>query len=294
VIVVNLRGGLGNQMFQYALGLNLSRRLEVPLKLDLRFLRDRTPRPGFVFRDYELDVFGIAPVEASAQELWRFGVGMSNLAVREKLLSAQRLVHFLPGVYRERTFAFDPLVLTLESPAYLDGYWQCEPYFEGVAPDVARLFLPVQPGSGPASRMLSKIGAERGVCLNVRRGDFVNHPLHGTTDLTYFTTAVARMRELVGDFTLFVFSDDVPWCRENLRLVARQVFVDHDCAGPKFYHYLALMAACHHFIIPNSSFAWWAAWLGRHVDKKIIAPKRWFADPSIDTRDVTPPTWIRL
>ncbi|MEO1625909.1 MAG: alpha-1,2-fucosyltransferase, partial [Bacteroidota bacterium] len=70
--------------------------------------------------------------------------------------------------------------------------------------------------------------------------------------------------------------------------------IDHSHKGFKFTNYMQLMSACRHFIIPNSSYAWWAIWLNTHADKKVIAPRRWFNDPEIDTTDLVPDHWIRM
>jgi hypothetical protein len=110
----------------------------------------------------------------------------------------------------------------------------------------------------------------------------------------YYLQALSFVTPVFPKPTLFVFSDDIEWCRRNLNLGFHTVFVDHSYAGPKFSHYFELMRACRAFVIPNSSFAWWAAWLNRDQNKIVVAPKAWFMEPSRDTRDLTPETWIRV
>jgi hypothetical protein len=99
---------------------------------------------------------------------------------------------------------------------------------------------------------------------------------------------------LDSDFRVFIFSDDVDWCRQNLHLAADQTIVEHRFAGERFSQYLSLMSHCKHFIIPNSSFAWWAAWLSNNPRKVVIAPRKWFADPRIDTKDILPTGWVAI
>jgi hypothetical protein len=296
MIVLNLKGGLGNQMFQYALGLALSTKLSVPLKLDLRDLKDRTPRGrNFVFRTYDLDIFGIAPNQPTVEELWRFGMGMRDRRLRELWLRALRFLPLGFSVYAERTFAYDEHVLNLGPSVYLDGYWQTEKYFSNIACAIRELFTVSTPRSPEIANLHEVISSGQTVCLNVRRGDFVNHPLHQTTDPTYFERAVHEMKSrLDSDFRVFIFSDDVDWCRQNLHLAADQTIVEHRFAGERFSQYLSLMSHCKHFIIPNSSFAWWAAWLSNNPRKVVIAPRKWFADPRIDTKDILPTGWVAI
>jgi len=102
------------------------------------------------------------------------------------------------------------------------------------------------------------------------------------------------MAELVDNPTFFIFSDDVEWCRKNLNLGYPRHIVDHSHKGYKFTNYMQLMVECKHYIIPNSSYAWWAVWLNKNKNKHVIAPKNWFNDSSIDTTDLVPKNWIRL
>jgi len=293
MIIVSLKGGLGNQMFQYALGLALSVKHSVPLKLDLRYLNDRTPRRNFVYRDYDLDIFGIPACQATAEDLRRFGLGMSNLTLRESWLRVRALLPIQRRVYQERIISYDERVMALGGDAYLSGYWQTEKYFSSIAPIVRERFTVSSPYSQEVEDLRQTISSQMSICVNVRRTDFVNHPTYQTTDVSYFNRAVKEMNRRIGsDCRVFIFSDDVEWCRSNLHLTTSQEVVDHRFAGPKFSHYFALMSACRHFIIPNSTFAWWAAWLSRSSGKIVIGPRRWIANLRQDTRDVLPAEWV--
>jgi hypothetical protein len=294
VIVVSLKGGLGNQMFQYALGYKLARERGVPLKLDVRYLRDRTPRANFVYRDYDLDVFGIRPDEPSNGELWRFGLGMSNLALRLGIVEAAKRLRISRRIYAERTFAFDREVLGVGQSAYLSGYWQTEKYFADVADEVRKMFTVTTPATVEIEDMLASISGQKSVCLNVRRADFVTNPIYQSIDSDYFSRAVELLRGRIGDgFHLFIFSDDIDWCKSNLDFPSGQTIVEHRLAGQKFSQYLRLMAACKHFIIPNSTFAWWGAWLAQNPGKVVVAPQRWLATDAHDTSDILPVSWIK-
>ena len=136
------------------------------------------------------------------------------------------------------------------------------------------------------------------VSINVRRGDFVQHSVsssfHGFRGLEYIYDAVNLIKSKVDKPHFYVFSDDIEWCAENIKTDDPLTIVDHTHAGKKFADYLHLMKECKHFIIPNSSFAWWAAWLSENHAKIVIAPKKWLNDSAIDTSDVTPAGWYRI
>ena len=142
--------------------------------------------------------------------------------------------------------------------------------------------------------LLSEIKNVNAVCLNVRRTDFLKVDNLNTTDTSYFVKAANLMSKKVESPHFFIFSDDIEWCKKHIILDAPVKVVGHEHKGEKFGNYMQLMIACKHYIIPNSSFAWWAAWLNEYQDKIVIAPRKWFNDVDIDTSDLSPPNWIRL
>lgn len=294
MIIVKLMGGLGNQMFQYAFGSYLAHKHGTELKFDVTFLLDRTPskNPHFVFRDYDLSIFDIAVPEATDAEI-RLLKNRTGSAFAEKVLNKL----FVPkkSYVRESQFNVSEQYLNLPDNVYLEGYWQSERYFEQLPADLlASLFVFKNPVAPYAAELLEEIKSAHSVCLNVRRGDFVANDLHGTMGNDYFSAAERILNEKQADLHYFVFSDDIEWCKENLRFTRPVKFIGHRYAGEKFSDYLRLMSACRHFVIPNSSFGWWAVWFSEDPDKTVIAPKQWFGDPSIDTSDLVSERWIRL
>jgi glycosyltransferase involved in cell wall biosynthesis/predicted SAM-dependent methyltransferase/tetratricopeptide (TPR) repeat protein len=278
-VVVKLQGGLGNQMFQYATGLALARRTKSQLILDLSFLLDRSPRPDFVFRDFDLPVFKLAP---------------DCQVARDGSAYAKKLQHVA-----EKHFHFDPEILKLSSNVYLDGYWQSPRYFESILDEVRQSFQFVSEMGLEARKILATIQHCEAVCLNVRRADFVSNPktnaIHGFCGEEYFRAASQRIAAKVKSPHFFIFSDDIEWCRRtNLVGDLPCTFVSHDLAGPRFATYLQLMKSCKHFILPNSTFGWWAAFLSESPNKNVIVPKPWFSDPKINTLDLIPSGWETL
>lgn len=292
MIIVRLSGGMGNQMFQYAMGRALSIRNKTMLGLDLHDLLDRTPRPGFMFRDYDLDLFTIAAevIPQSGVPFWYRSWGTGKIALYTTLFRRK----FFGGKGREKGFKLDLGILSLGPDTYLDGYWQSYKYFESIADVIRRDFTLQNSLSLPIQALQREIEAKNAVCLHVRRGDYVGNSFHETVFKDYYDQALAILTSKTSIEHIYIFSDDIAWCRDNLTFPFPVTFVGDEYAGERASGHLALMRACSHFIIPNSSFSWWAAWLSVRPDKIVIAPKKWFTDESIDTSDRIPEDWIRI
>lgn len=287
MIIIRLAGGLGNQMFQYAMGLSLSKRLNQKFKLDTSFLLDRKPRENFVFRDYDLDIFNL--------EINNFE-GLINYSPNKFVKNINK---FLPNKYKsifsENSFEYQNYFEKIsKNNIYLEGYWQSPRYFQSIKNDIINSFKIKVEHDEKVNELLNEIKSIESVCLNVRRGDFVNNPFHGTMGVDYYTASIMKLKNMIGEkFKIFVFSDDIEWCIENLQFTSPVYFVKHEFKGFKFSSYFHLMTNCKHFIIPNSSFAWWAAYLSPDNNKIIITPQKWF-NTDIDTNDLIPDTWIRI
>ncbi|WP_431191084.1 alpha-1,2-fucosyltransferase [Leptolyngbya subtilissima] len=146
--------------------------------------------------------------------------------------------------------------------------------------------------------LANEIENSNSICLHVRRGDYVSHPnankFHGVKGIDYFDTAISLIAQTLTDIKIYVFSDDITWCIQNLKLEFITTFVEYEYPHRKPNEYFRLMILCKHFIISNSSFSWWAAWLNQDPQKIVIAPKKWFNDPMIDTSDLIPDNWIAI
>ncbi|MFH1292396.1 MAG: alpha-1,2-fucosyltransferase [bacterium] len=297
MIVVRLMGGMGNQMFQYAVGKQLALKRGVELKLDLGFLLDRTPRKNFVFRNYDLDLFNVDVQIADKDDALDYKY-YDSVIVRKLVNLKTRLFNNKYKVVEEKNFHFDSTILNLTDNSYLIGHWQSYRYFENIADIIKKDFCFKNNLGEKAFELSQKIKAENSICLNVRRGDYINIPQanqhHGVCAMDYFNQAVEFMNSEVDNPQYYIFSDDIAWCRENFKLEAPSFFVDHQYKEDRFSGYLQLMKSCQHFIIPNSTFAWWAAWLSEYQDKVVVAPKKWFNNPKINTQDLIPSDWIRI
>ena len=297
MIVVKLMGGLGNQMFQYAFARNLALKNNTDLKIDLSFLLDRTPRDNFIFRNFDLDIFNLKVETIETIQLENF-LSEKKRSLFERFLGKKQTMN--SEIVKESFFYFDENHFVINENVYLEGYWQTEKYFSEIEAIIRNDFSFKFPLSDLEKKMIDEIMASDSVCVNFRRTDFVNlknsADTHGVTEMDYYEKAIQLIAEKVNTPHFYIFSDDIEWCKENVVLNYPVTFIDHQFKGFKFSSYLQLMKSCKHFIIPNSTFAWWAAWLAEHTDKIVIAPKNWFKDEVLQnqTGDILPFNWIRI
>jgi hypothetical protein len=272
-------GGLGNQLFQYAAARALSLRLDCPLVLDLSFYDRRR------HRQFELDRFSICAD-------WTLTDG-NRLSPRKLFRALNRSRNQTP-VYKEQSKVFDPNFHDLTAPVELDGYFFSDKYFADQAETLRTELQPHSATDGDSLTLQSKISERDSTALHIRRGDYVSNKKASdrfwSCTLDYYERA---MEHISGTGSVFVFSDDIQWAKENLRPVKPLEFVD---ANPNQdgIRDMWLMTHAHHHIIANSSFSWWGAWLAGADKGMTIAPTKWFNDPAIDDSDMVPEHWIRI
>jgi hypothetical protein len=285
MVIARLMGGLGNQMFQYAAARRIALKNGWPIKLDVSGFG------SYRRRAYALGHFRIVEDFASPEDIRRLKRTRLGLFL-QRLAASARQTHV-----QERHFHFDPRVRDIRSGVYLAGYWQSDKYFADVADTIRAEFTPRAPASGRNLGTLRLIESANSVSVHVRRGDYVSNPsakrLHGCCSPDYYRRALAEISNRVREPHFFVFSDDASWARENLAIDGPVVFVDHNGPG-EAHEDLRLMSRCRHHVIANSTFGWWGAWLGAHPDQIVVAPKKWFASGSNDTRDLFPDRWLQL
>lgn len=283
-VVVGLSGGLGNQMFQYAIGRSLSIRLGVPLALDTTWFLGQNERK-----------LALTPLRTQCE----FRNSSIFLPTKLHVLISRISRRFFPKimglpVWREPHFHYDPNFEKLTSPVFIEGYWQSELYFKGIRPFLLDEFRLREPLPLRSANLLVQIQNCESVCVHVRRGDYLSNSIaarvHGHCSLDYYHVSLAGLLEKLSSPHCFIFSDDPDWVRSSLSLNCPTTVVDVN--GPEEAHLdLALMRSCRHFVIANSSLSWWAAWLGDYHKKQVVAPANWFLVKSKDTRDLIPASW---
>jgi hypothetical protein len=294
MIVVQLTGGLGNQMFQYSFGRYLAKKNNTRLFLDTSVLLNRV-ECGLTFYNYELGIFNIEATLASSTKI---PVYPSNYSVKNILFRGIHLLKvFSKGLkyVREKQFHFNPSYLELNDNSYLDGYWQTEKYFKEISPTIKKDFQFNFELSQKCIEISKKIILENSVCIHIRRGDYIKLVnFHGMVGNDYVRDGIKIINEKISNPHFFVFSNDIQWCKENLVIEGKHTFIEEINAGNNNNEHFKLMTLCKHFIIANSTFSWWAAWLSDNMDKIVIAPKKWVALNNINTNDIIPEEWIKL
>ena len=298
MIVVELKGGLGNQLFQYALGRSLAHQHKTDLAVDRQFLMNRkVTGQNIVYRNFDLDLLSIHPVEATSFISRRYGTS-GSLPGRIVKRFLNRTIQSGPLRYVEEQTPFqqDIRIRQAGKNLYLCGYWQSVQYFQAVENELKAELQFANPVPSFANGLAEDIQEKKSVCVHVRRSDFVTNSRHNIIQTDYYQQAEQMIRQRGIAPIFYVFSDDIDWCRTHLRFDGPTVFVGDEYAGERAGTYLHLMTLCRHFIIPNSTFSWWAAWLSKHVDKVVIVPKNWVYDRGtfIKSDELVYPGWIQL
>ncbi|MBZ4187676.1 alpha-1,2-fucosyltransferase [Niabella beijingensis] len=285
MVTVNLLGGLGNQMFQYAFGRYLSELLNQDL-----FLNTNIYQQGKSNRKFDLDIFHLSECRIGDVE---------DSLYKDLALGSNRVN------INERFFHFDDLLIKMVKehaatrPAngdfnlVLSGYWQSFKYFQCIVDTLKSDFEFCNSPQIHWKALGEEILRTNSVMVNVRRGDYLQKlDYHGVVNKEYIEKSIAFMKSKVEHPVFYIFSDDMQWCRGNIEIAADFVFVDEAYYDDKYQFYLQLMAQCKYFVISNSSFAWWSAWLSTFKDKIVIAPKQWFTNKELNTKDLLPVDWL--
>lgn len=281
MVIVKIMGGLGNQMFQYALARKLQS-MGKRVVLDTSYY-DVVPEGDTVRKNW-LHSFRHQFEETSAPSMMRIKV-CSLLA---------RFAHE-PYVLSDRSGRFCPSVLTLRS-GYVIGYWQSEKYFLDIDALLREDFALAPDSLKEAERRIWKevMSVPNSVALHIRQGDYLREEnarrFGGICTAEYYKKAVADMIEKLGNCKFFVFTD-APEEVDSFLPQGADFQLLSDGTGDEWFE-LFLMSQCKHHIIANSSFSWWGAWLNYNPDKIVIAPGRWTNDG--DCEDIYCAKWIRI
>lgn len=292
MVITNIIGGLGNQMFQYAAGRALALDRGVPLLLDISGFSNYQLHNGF-----ELGRIFNCTVKAANEADMRGVLHWQSSPFMRRLISRPSI-----SIFRRKEFVVEPHfhywseIRNSPRDCYLMGYWQSEKYFSEVAGQIRTDFSFRFPLEGRNAELVKRINQVNAVSLHVRRGDYAMNPktaaTHGLCSLDYYRTSIRQMAERVAQPHFFIFSDDIAWAQGNLEMDFPCVYVQHNC-GADSYNDMRLMSKCQHHIIANSSFSWWGAWLNPSVEKIVIAPQKWFAN-QMDVTDLFPSGWVTL
>ena len=285
MIIVKLDGGMGNQMFQYAVGKYLSLKLKAKLKLDTdTYLSNKS-------RHYALD-------HLSTEENFSTQREKKSLHRKEYFRRKLNKIGFSISPYwcTEQEPGYHNYIEQLTDNVYLEGFWQSEKYFKPIEEIIRKEFVVKEVPAEINKKHLDKIESVNAVSVHIRRGDYMSdkttNEVHGVCDISYYDEAINRMTAEVNDPSFFIFSDDMAWAKAHLSIDDGLVtYVDNNSGAD--YEDIRLMYSCKHHIIANSSFSWWGAWLNTYRDKKVIAPKKWFRSV-VTNKDIIPDGWLTI
>lgn len=294
MILIHPKAGLGNQMFIYALGRAISLEYKEKLCLDLEWFRETDERE-----------YGLCHLSLPETTLFIDNHPLIKLGKKIKL---KLLRNHMPknndpaallqrknaftrkcGVFSVTTRSYDPVLKKPLSPLKIYyGPFQSAKYFDKYRHIICSDLKVSTPVSKEHSALIDQMKSVQSVCLHIRRGDYLTSPEHNVCQADYFLRAVQKIQELIPSPVFFVFSDDIDWCRTTFK---ENNFIF--CSEPSNtdYEELRLMYNCKHFIIPNSTFSWWAQYMGDYEEKIVIAPDRWYNGISKDIKDIYMPEW---
>lgn len=302
-LIVNIKGGLGNQMFQYAFFLALKKEKR-NVYLDISWFennKDTWPRPLYLKKAFNI----------------KFETALSNDLIKFK---KQSKPPFLFRVINRFLRKFSDYQLTNKNKSfpviveddnkypenyyfyyrgYLDGYWQSEKYFLNIKDDIRNVFSFKKSRPQKVNEIEKLIKrTSNNTSLHWRRGDYINHSsLEVITD-KYMVNALKYLIQNKNLKTVFVFSEDYAWVKEKLesfKLNLNFVLISELLVDVEDYHEMFLMSICENNIISNSSFSWWGAYLNQNKDKTVIAPNKWTnTNTNIRFKDIIPNEWIKI
>jgi hypothetical protein len=259
MIVVKLKGGLGNQLFQYAFAFNLSKILNKKIYIDITYFKEINfdTKRSFELSNYPIQYDGII---SSRNLIHKIYEKLTSFKITESNFDLSKV-----EIYKQ------------QKKITLDGYWQSVDFFFEYAGDVKSIFNGYKSKNPIYYKWLKQISESNSTSIHVRRGDYVNNYkaslVHEVCDMRYFNDALRIVKKQSASNFFFIFTDDVKWVKAHFK-------------GPEFkvvssgslnhFDELSLMSHCHNNIIANSSFSWWGAWLNQNTLKVVISPAKWF------------------
>lgn len=278
MIHIRIRGGLGNQMFQYATARCLSHKYNTNLALNTEYFYN-TPKKD-VKRPYQLNVFNIN----------------KNIETETKVNPVMKLLQrvFLKFFGDKIQISIANLILKIKLPVYLNGYFQNEKYFLDIREILLKEFTLNKEINEETKKIKERIEKSEAVCLNVRRGDYLRPDylkIYGICSMEYYAEALKYIKQRVENPLVCIFSDDPEWVKKEFK-IDNVLFTDNRTISD--YEQMYLMSLCKHNIIANSSFSWWGAWLNQNPNKIVIGPKQWLVNKSSEELDIMPKDWIKM
>lgn len=265
-VIVDIKGGYGNQLFCYALGYAVSKRLQAQLWLDTSMLQHhivKNRQAEILHLDIAYDKLITYPYDGRL--LYR-KLGINRFCKRNA-------IGWNTAVYKEKQLIqYDPDVFGIKKDTYFDGFWQNPDYFDQYREELLPLLQPKEKKKEGVIALKEEMQREESVSVHIRRGDYVG--LAWNLPMSYYDMAMIKMEECLGaTLHYYIFSDDMDFAREYYKTSGRQItFISYDSPSP-VRDDMYLMSRCRHNIIANSSYSWWGAYQNQNPEKYVICPK---------------------
>jgi len=291
MIVSNIVGGLGNQMFQFACGHAVASRLG-----QSHFIcTDQFER--YKLHNFQLDsIFNIKAPVLNLKERDRL-LGWRGHPLARQIIAKVGLASLMPkSWFQETSLRYCEGINSVDDDCYLHGYWQSEKYFEDCADEIREIFKFKHEIAGKNLEILSIMRQSPSISVHVRRGDYFHksNKILNCLGVNYYLEGLKILTKRFPGSKIFIFSDDPVWVRANLAsCVSDAHIVNHNTGGNSYWDMMLMSNADHH-IIANSSFSWWGAWLNPSKEKVVISPKDWFLDSPERCADLIPINWVRI
>lgn len=293
MIIIQILGGLGNQMFSYACGRAVADRLKTDLVLDLSSY-------ARYYRKYSLSRFNIIDTKINDVKKTIKIIKYGDIFLQRYF--AKHFTYQLNGIKPifENGSAYNNSIEEVEDNSYLQGYWGSEKYFSNIKEEIRKEFTLREKLSDNSAMWCERIKRETcSVSMHIRRGDYINvaanKNIFESLQNEYYQKAINLIKEKYDISAIFVFSNDILWCKEHLKFDVPVYYVDGNDEDHG-HEDLYLMSQCTHNIIANSTFSWWGAWLNNNENKMVICPKRFYKlnDKWHDSTDLCPKEWISI
>lgn len=290
--IVNIIGGLGNQMFQcaFAIALRESNQGE-QVKLDISHFNGYGLHNGFEVKrlfDFPLDI-------ATKDELKKQTYYIPNYKwsrIARRILPKKKTEYLEPY---QLSYLYDHNALNIQGDCYIEGYWMCAKFFDFCKDKIIEVFK-FKPFDTEINQEYGRLlAADNTISIHIRRGDYVNAPIFkGICTLDYYRKAIQEARKRIENPIFFIFSNEHKWCMENLKDLLGEAdvhFVTNN-KGNESYRDMQLMSLARCNILANSSFSWWGAYLNTRKTQIVYVPKKWVNN--LDDKDAYVDEWIKI
>ena len=289
-IIIQYNGGLGNQMFQFAMGCNFEMK-EKEVKHALFYYEETPDAMPFVLDEVFPNINLKKADSDTTKEIMYDNIDRSLKTKIMNKVFPSTIRYYCEG----KELCYDARVLKLNS-AVLSGYWQSYKYVQRAESLIKKYYEFPKIEDDKINKLVNQMKSDDSVSVHIRAGDYLkaenSEIFGGICTLEYYKNAIEQIQKKIDNPIFFIFSNDIDWCKRNIPLknvvwMDKAVLPEH-----KDWIEMYLMSCCKINFIANSSFSWWAAWLNKNKQKIVIAPKVWMKH--IKNDEICPPEWIRI